>query len=266
MKQVVRFIAAAGALVCVSCNVFNPSGAGPEGSLDAEGHVAEGERLLREGNPYAAHAEFAQAIRLDPMSGYARLGSAKASFDKYDLSYYRVMNWFVGDSTSEDSLFDRLLDTLYTWTYATVDSVYAPVHEAVGVLEPMYPEKPDTFVATDQFSPSWVAADFSIILTTHAFLGLLDFDSDGRITTADNPFMGISVRREGDSLVIEGLDAILADEQLQARWKAKAAESVDDAATAARVFTETFADTSTVGRVDSLLTLYEDVLNEQLTQ
>lgn len=266
MKQVVRFIAAAGALVCVSCNVFNPSGDGPESSLDAEGHVAEGEQFLREGNPFAAHAAFADAIRLDPLSGYARLGSAKASFDKYDLSYYRVMNWFVGDSASEDSLFDRLLDTLYTWTYATVDSVYAPVHEAVGVLEPMYPEKPDTFVATDEFSPSWVAADFSIVLTTHAFLGLLDFNSDGRIDSADNPFLGISVKWDGDSLVIDGLDAILADEELQARWKEKARQSAGEVATAARVFTETFADTSTVAGVDSLLTLYEDVLNEQLAQ
>jgi hypothetical protein len=110
------------------------------------------------------------------------------------------------------------------------------------------------YVSTDNFDPLWIAPDYALLCAFHAFIGLLDFNDDGRINSDDNPFEGLNLVITADTVIIEGLDSLLNNPQWRDRWVANALESIDEAGAGARVFIETFGDSSaTYGEVDSLL-------------
>jgi hypothetical protein len=238
-------------------NVFNPSGAKPFYGLDATGHVLLGQQYLRDAKPYDAFSEFNQAIALDPAMGAARLGLAKAAFNLYGFGTVEILNLLKTDSIKK-----RIeIGDIFSWTLSRIDSIYAPVHIADTVLSPLYSR---SFRASDGFDPAWIAADYSIVMTIHSFLGLLDFNDDGRINAGDNPFLGISVSWAGDSLVIKGLDELLANDTFKAAVRVKIDSTISDIAAAADVFARTFADTSAYARIDSLLVVFRGKLQERL--
>lgn len=239
-----------------SLNIFSPvQGVFP---LDAQGHVLEGQRLLRDDKSQEAFQEFNTAISMDPTMGYARLGLAKAAFRLYGLDPISILQTL----SSKDSLNKIPIDTFFRHGLSKIDSLYAPIHIADTVLKPMFVDTP--YKCDDNFDPKWVASDFSLILTAHAFLGILDFNNDGRINELDNPFKGLSVAWVNDSLKIDGLDSLLQDSTYRAQWLTKADSTVADITLAAHVFIATFADTSIYGKVDSLLTDFKAELENHL--
>lgn len=252
------------AFLVVSCqNAYNPSMRNPGRELSAQGHTQEAQRLLREKEIEAAMKEFQIALDMDPALGNARLGYAKASFDLYQLSQARLVQWFASDTGVQDTFSLKVIDSLFNWAWGIVDSIYAPVHMAVVVMNPMYEEG---WQASDDFDPLWVGTDYTILLTSHALLGLLDFNNDGHINDEDNPFKDVRIEWTGDSLIVEGLEEVLNNPEWKQQWIEKASQSVDEIHTAARVFAETFEDTTIYRQVDSLFVLVEDALEEYVVE
>ncbi len=251
-------------LFACSFNAYHPTDTGTPSGLDAQGYTREGERYLRRGNYEKADEMFAKAIELDGYRGYARLGAAKAAFDKWGFSQRKLQELFLKDTAAADTLpFQTIVRLFNEWTYDDLDSLYAPAHVAVdadeGVLNAMFDEA--GFEASDDFDPVWIAADFSLLLAFHAFVGLLDFNDDGHITEEDNPFAGLSIEITEDTVIIQGLQAILDDQALRAQWIANANESMMEADEAARVFVETFGDSTTsYDAIDTLLVDLEQTL------
>jgi hypothetical protein len=203
-----------------SFNAYHPTDTGTPGGLDADGHTREGERLLRDGDWEAAADEFSNAIELDSNSGYARLGYAKATFDRWGLSQTRILKLFARDSVSQGAApFQTIAEFFNDRTLELLDSLYAPAHVAVdidnGILNPLFDI---SFVASDDFQPAWIAADFSLLLAFHAFISLLDLDDNGRIDSNDIPFGALSLTITEDTVIVEGLDALLSDAEYRSRW------------------------------------------------
>ncbi|MBD3391235.1 MAG: hypothetical protein GF418_04190 [Chitinivibrionales bacterium] len=256
------------ALLFVSCgfNLYNPTDKGAPGGLDAEGLRLEGDRLLRDGDHAGAADMYRQAIDADPNLGYARLGRAKAAFDQWGFSQTRLLELFSRDSSSQDAMpFQTVVAIFNDWELTTLDSLYAPAHVAVdytdGVLNPMFSSG---FAASDGFDTAWIAADFSLLLGFHAFISLLDFDDNGRITQDDLPFQDLNLVITEDTVIIEGLDALLADPAYRQAWENNANESLAEADIAANVFLGTFGDSSqTYDEVDTLMMHLQETLAPQ---
>jgi hypothetical protein len=237
-----------------STNIFNPAGKKPFYEIDARGHLLEGRRYLREERPFDAYDEFDKALSMDKYLGAARFGLAKSAFRMFDLNPVRLLESLSGDSADSSAI-----RRLFSLSWTSVDSIYAPVHMADTTLKPMFLPG---YASSDGFDPSWIAADFSLIAGMHALVGMLDFDNNGRLNEQDNPFRSVSIAWNGTSLEVTGVRELLQDSLFRAAMLAKIDSSVKDARLAVGVFAKTFADSAKYAGVDSLLELFSAKLEE----